>query len=245
MMAAGDPIGRDATAAESVRPRVLVIGDSRELRESIERSLRQAGYDVLSCATGKDGLRIARDERPDAVLLDPDVLGLDVCRALKEDAATRHVPVIIVTARGDELDRVVGFELGAADYVVKPFSVRELILRVRAVLGRGRPAPLRALEIVRCGLVAIDREAHRVWVDGTEVRLTAIELRLLLLLYERRNRVQSREVLLRDVWGTEPDTETRTIDTHVRRLRAKLGRAADHIRTIRGVGYRFTSSDDD
>jgi two-component system phosphate regulon response regulator PhoB len=244
-MSAAERIGGEAMAQGGGRPtpRVLVIEDEEDLQEVIEWNLRQTGYEVLGTRSGREGLRLIREERPDIVLLDlmlPDLSGTEVCKTLKQDPATRHIPVIMVTAKGDELDRVVGFEIGAADYVVKPFSVRELMLRVRAVLQRGEPGPP-APGVVRIGRLKIDRDAHRVWVDEDEVPLTSIEYRLLLTLYERRNRVQPRSTLLQDVWNATTESSSRTIDTHVKRLRAKLGPAGDYVRTIRGVGYRFRS----
>jgi two-component system phosphate regulon response regulator PhoB len=154
--------------------------------------------------------------------------------------------VIMLTARGEEIDRVVGFELGADDYVVKPFSIRELLLRIQAVLRRGKreevPENDRSVEF---GRLRIDRAAHRVWVDGTEIELTALEFKLLLTLYDRRNRVQTRSALLDDVWGIQADITTRTVDTHVKRLREKLDKARDYVETVRGVGYRFVGSPDE
>jgi len=242
-MSAAENIDGDAMPRGTVRPtpRVLVIEDEEDLHEVIEWNLRQTGYEVFGTRSGREGLRLIREERPDIVLLDlmlPDLSGTEVCKIMKHDPATRHIPVIMVTAKGEELDRVVGFEIGAADYVVKPFSVRELVLRVRAVLQRGEPAPPTP-GMVQIGRLRIDRDAHRVWVDGEEVGLTSIEYRLLLTLYERRNRVQPRTTLLQDVWNATTESSSRTIDTHIKRLRAKLGPVGEYVRTIRGVGYRF------
>jgi two-component system, OmpR family, phosphate regulon response regulator PhoB len=225
--------------------RILVIEDEADLQQVLDYNLRQAGHEVLAAAHGKVGLRLARDERPDLVLLDlmlPDLSGTEVCRSLKDDPTTRSVPVIILTARGEEIDRVVGFELGAEDYVVKPFSMRELLLRIRAILkrlGDSEPAPASGVEF---GELKIDRDAHRVWVQGAEVALTALEFKLLITLYDRRNRVQSRDALLGGVWGLESQVSARTVDAHVKRLREKLGRARHYIETVRGVGYRFADS---
>jgi two-component system phosphate regulon response regulator PhoB len=189
---------------------------------------------------------MALEHPPDLVLLDlmlPDISGLEVCRALKGTERTREVPVVMVTARGEEIDRVVGFELGADDYVVKPFSIRELLLRLRAVLRRGALPPEDPSAVpaqVHFGGLTIDAGAHRIWVDGAEVALTPLEFKLLCTLYDRRNRVQSRGVLLDDVWGASQENMTRTIDTHVKRLREKLGAVVGaYIETVRGVGYRF------
>ena len=222
--------------------KILVIEDEQDLQQILEYNLKQAGHQVFAALDGAEGLRLARERSPDLVLLDvmlPDISGTDVCRSLKEAAATRHTPVIMVTAKGEEIDRVVGFELGADDYVVKPFSVRELLLRIQAILRRGRPEPGKAEAHVQFGCLKIDREAHRVWVAEHEVELTALEFKLLLTLYDRRNRVQTRATLLDDVWGIQADITTRTVDTHVKRLREKLEDARDYVETVRGVGYRF------
>jgi two-component system, OmpR family, phosphate regulon response regulator PhoB len=222
--------------------RVLVIEDSSDLREILRYNLREAGHEVSMASTGQEGLRLSREQHPDIVLLDlmlPDMPGTKVCSQLKADASTRAPAVIIVSARGEEIDRVVGFELGADDYVVKPFSVRELLLRMQVVLRRAQPSEPSA--IIQCGSLRLDRDAHRVWVDGEEVLLTALELKLLVTLYDRQNRVQSRSQILSDVWGIESDIETRTVDTHVKRLREKLGSAGKYVQTVRGVGYRFSA----
>ena len=225
--------------------RILIVEDEPDLRQVLAYNLRDAGHEVVATGEGRRGMALALESPPDLVLLDlmlPDLSGLEVCRTLKANEKTRHVPVVMVTARGEEIDRVVGFELGADDYVVKPFSVRELLLRLRAVLRRGAtgaeelpPAPTQ----IRFGRLTIDVGAHRVWVDGEEVPLTPLEFKLLCTLHERRNRVQSRGVLLDDVWGASAENMTRTIDTHVKRLREKLGVVGVYIETVRGVGYRF------
>jgi two-component system phosphate regulon response regulator PhoB len=225
--------------------RILVVEDESDLQQVLGYNLRQAGHDVVSATRGQDALRLARDQRPDLVLLDlmlPDLPGTEVCKTLKESAATRTVPIVMLTARGEEIDRVVGFELGADDYVVKPFSVRELMLRIQAILRRGKSEAPEGDPIVEFGCLKIDRDAHRVWVEGKEVELTALEFRLLLTLYDRKNRVQTRTALLDDVWGIQADITTRTVDTHVKRLREKLEAARDYVETVRGVGYRFVAS---
>lgn len=222
--------------------RILVVEDETDLRQVIEFNLVAAGHEVETAPTGSEGLRRARERKPDLVLLDimlPDITGLDVCRQLKADPATQGVAVVLLTARGEEIDRVVGFEIGADDYVVKPFSVRELTLRINAILRRSAPEPESSPRRVEFGLLVMDREAHRVWVEGEEVELTALEFKLLVTLYERRNRVQTRTALLDVVWGIRADVTTRTVDTHVKRLREKLGAARDYVETVRGVGYRF------
>jgi len=225
--------------------RILVVEDEQDLQQVLAYNLKQAGHDAVVTKLGAEGLRLAREQRPDLVLLDlmlPDVPGTEVCKQLKESPSTRGVPVMMLTAKGEEIDRVVGFELGADDYVVKPFSVRELLLRIQAILRRGKGESTEGEPNVEFGRLRIDRGAHRTWVDGAEIELTALEFKLLVTLYDRRNRVQTRTVLLDDVWGIQADITTRTVDTHVKRLREKLEGARDYVETVRGVGYRFVSA---
>jgi two-component system phosphate regulon response regulator PhoB len=222
--------------------RILVIEDEADIREVLDYNLKSAGHEVVEATRGMDGLRLVREREPDLVLLDlmlPDMPGTDVCRSIKDNPATRTLPVVMLTARSEEIDRVVGFEIGADDYITKPFSVRELVLRIRAVLRR-REQTVTEAPSIEFGHLRVDRAAHRVWVDGDEVELTALEFKLLLTLYERRNRVQSRGALLDHVWGIETKISTRTVDAHVKRLREKMGSARDYIETVRGVGYRRT-----
>jgi two-component system phosphate regulon response regulator PhoB len=231
--------------------RILVVEDEEDIRQILAYNLGQSGHEVLTADRGAAGLDLARKERPELVLLDlmlPDISGLEVCRQLKSDPALREVPVMMLTARSEEIDRVVGFELGADDYVVKPFSVRELILRVQAVLRRshGSASGVNAdseAELV-FGRLRVDRSAHRTWVDDEEITLTPLEMKLLWTLYQRRGRVQTRGVLLDDVWEASPENNTRTVDTHIKRLREKLGLAGAYVETVRGIGYRFASSAD-
>jgi two-component system phosphate regulon response regulator PhoB len=221
--------------------RVLVIEDEKDLQRVLEYNLRQAGHDVLSATRGPDGLRLARESHPELILLDlmlPGLAGKDICRLLKDAPETRGIPIIIITARGEEVDRVLGFELGADDYVVKPFSVRELLLRVQAVLRR-RQGPDEAATAMSFGILRIDREAHRTWVQGHEIQLTTLEFKMLLTLYDRRDRVQSRATLLEDIWDMDAEVTARAVDTHMARLREKLGEAGRYIETVRGAGYRF------
>ena len=222
-------------------PSVLLVDDEPDLRSVLDFNFRSAGFETALAANGEEALRLAALRVPDLVLLDlmlPDLPGTEVCRRLKADPRTRDVPVIMLTARGDEIDRIVGFEVGADDYVTKPFSPREVVLRARAILRRaaGRPAE-RAVAAV--GPIRVDAEAHRVWVDGAEVALTPLEFKLLRTLMTRLGRVQPRERLLQDVWEMSTEVETRTVDTHMKRLREKLGAARDLVETVRGVGYRM------
>jgi len=223
---------------------VLVVEDEPDLRQVLLFNLEQAGHTVTLAGSGSEAIRAAGQARPDLVLLDlmlPDILGTEVCRAMRERPETKDVAIIMLTARGEERDRVAGLEMGADDYVTKPFSVRELMLRVSLVLRRGNAARADGTEI-DFGDLRVDPEAHRAWVQGHEVELSALEFKLLMLLYERRDRVQSRAALLDSVWGVTADVTTRTVDTHVKRLREKLGVARRYIETVRGVGYRFVGS---
>lgn len=225
---------------------ILIIEDEVDLATTLEYSLVREGYQVRVAHTGKAGLEAARLEPlPDLVVLDlmlPDLPGTEVCRRLREHERTRELPVVMCTARGSELDRVVGFEVGADDYVVKPFSVRELLLRIGAVLRRAESSTEQKEAVVEFGCLKFARDAHRVWVDDLLVDLTALEFRLLTTLYDRKNRVQSRGTLLEDVWGMDSSITTRTVDTHVKRLREKLASARDYVETVRGVGYRFVGA---
>ena len=220
---------------------VLVVEDERDLARVLTYNLKQAGFDVVAAHDGATALRAVREEAFDLVVLDlmlPDLAGTEICRRLKSDPKTAALPVIMLTAKGEEVDRVVGFELGADDYVVKPFSVRELVLRIQAILRRGKAGEQPA-ERVEFGLLRFDRAAHRAWVDGAEIELTAKEFVLLTTFYDRRGRVLSRDTVLDEVWGMDADVTSRNVDTHVKRLREKLGAAGDYVETVRGVGYRF------
>ena len=233
---------RERAGAEA---RVLVVDDEESIVQLLCTALRYEGFATESAASGREALSAAAAFRPDLVLLDvmlPDVSGLEVCRRVRRDEATAQLPILMLTAKGEEMDRVVGFEVGADDYVSKPFSPRELVLRIEAILRRGQRETQAPKSIVIKEL-EIDVPGHRVTVNGTEVVLTALEFRLLLDLATRRGRVQSRDALLQRVWGYTPGVETRTVDTHVKRLREKLGAASGVIETVRGVGYRIRTDD--
>jgi two-component system phosphate regulon response regulator PhoB len=222
--------------------RVLVIESDPDFRGVLESNLTQAGHRAFVATTGNAGLKLAGEVRPDVVLLDlvlPDMPGISVAKELQRDPETRRIPIVMVAAKADEIDRVVGFEIGADDFVVKPFNVRELLLRIEAVLRRSQPPNQRTLDI---GPLHVDRQAHRVTVNGEEIVITPLEFKLLVTLIERRDRVQPRRTLLTDVWGVDPNMTTRTVDTHVKRLRDKLGSAGELIQTVRGVGYRFSET---
>jgi two-component system, OmpR family, phosphate regulon response regulator PhoB len=224
---------------------ILIVDDEPDLVSALSFAFRREGFRVRVAYDGASALREARREPvPGLVLLDlmlPDIQGTEVCRLLKGDSLTAEVPVIMLTARAEEIDRVVGFEMGADDYVPKPFSTRELVLRVRAVLRRSGPRKVLG-EVVAFGILRVDEAGHQAWVQGEERPLTALEFRLLTTFLSRRGRAQSREALLDAVWGASTVVTTRTVDTHVKRLRQKLGAAGDYIQTIRGVGYKFVAS---
>ena len=226
--------------------RILVVEDEKDLAHVLEYNLRQAGFDPLVAYDGAAGLRMARDVKPALVLLDvmlPDLSGIEVCKRLKSDASTSSMPIVMLTARAEESDRVTGLEAGADDYVTKPFSVREVMLRVRAVLRRSASKTTAPAEVGEAqGILRIDRGAHRVHVGKKEVELTATEFRLLTDLIDASGRVRTRDALLDRVWGYAPDVGSRTVDTHVRRLREKLLDAGSYVVTVRGVGYRFDIS---
>ena len=229
-----------------MRERILIVDDEPDIVEVLEYNLRQAGFTVVTVRDGATAMAEVRRQRPDLILLDvmlPDLSGTEICKRLRRDAATETVPIIMITALGTEIDRVVGLEVGADDYVVKPFSPRELVLRINAILRRtqaNEPKPS-SPDQIQLGLLLIDVPHHRVSVGGEEVLLTTIEFKLLYDLACRVGRVQSRELLLERVWGYAPGVETRTVDTHVKRLREKLGAARDHIETLRGWGYRMNA----
>jgi len=219
---------------------ILVVDDERDIVELVRYNLTQAGYRVVSATDGRQAVELARREHPDLVVLDlmlPVLPGAEVARALKQDEKTRSTPILMLTARGEEVDRVVGFELGADDYVVKPFSPRELVLRVQAILRREEKKE-EDERIVHDPLI-IDVGAHVVRLKGKEIALTATEFKLVHRLARRPGRAFSRDQLLSEVWGYGGETETRTVDTHMKRLWAKLGSVGDWIETVRGVGYRF------
>ena len=231
---------------------ILIVDDEEDLRNLLQLSLDREGFDTIVAATATEALDHLKEVRPSLIVLDlmlPDLPGTEVCRRVRATPDLATVPVIMLTARGEEIDRVVGFEVGADDYVVKAtFSVREFLLRVRAVLRRAHtPAeepsdPPAADAQWAFGALRIDLAGHRVYVEEEEIALTATEFKLLHTLAARPGRVQSRGILLQDVWDMPPDINTRTVDTHVKRLREKLAAAAGHLETVRGVGYRFNAS---
>jgi two-component system phosphate regulon response regulator PhoB len=240
MLVGGLPPGGGEAGAEAMPQTILVVDDERDIVELIRYNLSQAGFRVVTASDGQQALELARRERPDLVVLDlmlPVMPGTEVARILKQDEKSRAVPILMLTARGSEIDRIVGFELGADDYVVKPFSPRELVLRVQAILRREGGENLEERLIFEP--LVIDLGAHIVSLKGKEIDLTTTEFKLLLRLARRPGRAFSRDQLLSDVWGYSGDLETRTVDTHMKRLRSKLGPVAIWIETVRGLGYRF------
>lgn len=232
-------------SAPQAGDRVLVVDDEPDIVALVAYHLARAGYRVSTAANGVDALKAAREEQPALVVLDlmlPELSGFQVLERIRADRALADTPVLMLTARREEPDRVHGLSLGADDYLVKPFSPQELVLRVRNILRRARATPAAARHLLSTGPLEIDRDAHTVSVDGEAVELTATEYKLLLTLADRRGRVQSRAQLLETVWDSAPDIQTRTVDMHVQRLRSKLGSAADLIETVRGFGYRMQRS---
>src|SRR6476660_4903924 len=218
--------------------KILIVEDESDVTDLLALNLRKAGFKTTAAVDGASGLQKARDDRPDFIVLDlmlPKMSGLEVCKILKSDVATSQIPILMLTAKAEEIDRIVGLEFGADDYVTKPFSPREIALRIRAILRRGEKPE----ESLQSGPISIDPARHQVRVNGKPVRLTSLEFKLLRTLIQRRGRVQDRDRLLNDVWGYESVIDTRTVDTHVRRLREKLGKAGEVIETVRGFGYRI------
>ena len=221
---------------------ILLVEDEDDLASIVEYHLTKAGYTVLRAANGQNALDILESTEVSLVLLDlmlPDMSGVDICRHIRSHTSIQNLPVIMVTAKGEEIDRVIGFEVGADDYVVKPFSSRELVLRIKSLLRRQTGLEGNTTTVIEYAIFKVDRAAHRVWIDGEEVPLTALEFKLLVVLLKRKGLVQTREKLLEDVWEMDPNMNTRTVDKHVQRLRQKIKVGADYIETIRGVGYRF------
>ena len=224
-----------------MKPKILIVDDESDALEILGFKLREAGFNPIFAKDGTRAIAAARDEKPDLMVLDlmlPEVDGLEVCKILRRDANTAKMPIIMLTARAAEMDRVVGLELGADDYVTKPFSPRELVLRIRKLLARNSSTP-ESGAYIKIGDIEIDIPTHVVKLAGKEVTLTLTEFNLLEILAKRRGRVQSRERLLQDVWGYENPIDSRTVDTHMRRLREKLGESENYLETVRGVGYRF------
>ena len=224
--------------------KILVIEDEPDIRKTIEYNLTREGFNVTSVGSLAHARTNLESTIFSLIVLDlmlPDGSGLDLCREVKSDKRLSNIPIVILTAKDDEVDKVVGFELGADDYVTKPFSVRELILRIKAILKRGISEKSDIVEVERYfGDLKIDIDSHEVFVNDGQIALTALEFKLLRQLVDRRGRVQSRDQLLSDVWGYSAEVTTRTVDTHIKRLREKLGPMGKYVQTIRGVGYKFS-----
>ncbi len=226
--------------------RIFVVEDEPDIAEVLTYNLEKEGFEVVVQKRGDEALEAIRRDPPDLVILDlmlPGIDGLEITRTLKRNSATERIPIMMLTARGEEVDRIVGLELGADDYISKPFSPREVVLRAKAILRRIRAGDEAGDEgsspTLTVGGIELDEAAHRVMVDGEETTLTATEFRLLKVMMQRRGRVQTRGQLLTDVWGYADDVDSRTVDTHIRRLRRKLSDEAERIETIIGVGYRL------
>lgn len=225
-----------------MRDTVLVVEDEADVVDLLRYNLNRAGFDVLMAGDGVKGLEMARQRRPDVIVLDlmlPGMTGQAVCKALKNDDKTADVPVVMLTAKGSPAERVQGLELGADDYVTKPFSPRELVLRVQALIRRLRVST--KSELLEVDVFTVDKGNFEIRLEGARMDLTTTEFKLLALLIERRGRTQARDVLLLDVWGYQQAIDTRTVDTHMRRLREKLGQHASRLETVRGEGYRFNT----
>ncbi len=221
--------------------KILLIEDDSHIAKLIKYNLEKAGYECFSVITGEDGLEVLDREDIDLIILDimlPKMDGFETCKLIKQEKSSAAIPIIMLTAKGEEVDRIIGFELGADDYVLKPFSPRELLLRIKAILKRGKIKE-HIKDVIAFNDLRIDIPRHKVSVNNQEIKLTAIEFDLLLTLVKRIGKVQSRDRLLEDVWDIAADVTTRTIDTHVKRLRQKLGHVGGFIETIRGIGYRF------
>ena len=225
--------------------KIYIVEDEPDIRETLKYNFSNEGFEVFTAPDGEEALSNIKKVLPDVLILDlmlPGLSGLDVCKSIRADDDIRDMSIIMLTAKGEEIDRVIGFELGADDYVTKPFSVRELILRVKVLLKKQRES-LVANKLVTFGPIRIDLDAHELKINDKEIVLTALEFKLLQHLVKRKGRVQTREQLLGDVWGYSAEVTTRTVDTHIKRLREKLGNTSEYIQTIRGVGYRFSNVD--
>ena len=225
--------------------KIYIVEDEPDIRETLKYNFSNEGFEVFTSPDGEEALSNIKKVLPDVLILDlmlPGVSGLDVCKSIRADDDIRDISIIMLTAKGEEIDRVIGFELGADDYVTKPFSVRELILRVKVLLKKQRESLVQN-KLVTFGAIRIDLDAHELKINDKEIVLTALEFKLLQHLVKRKGRVQTREQLLGDVWGYSAEVTTRTVDTHIKRLREKLGDTSDYIQTIRGVGYRFSNVD--
>tara|TARA_B100000700_G_scaffold229379_1_gene253571 strand:+ start:2567 stop:3265 length:699 start_codon:yes stop_codon:yes gene_type:complete len=222
---------------------IYIVEDEPDIRETLAYNLSQEGFKVSEFSDAESCLNKIQKKKPDLLLLDlmlPGMSGLDLCKEIRADINLKNLAIIMLTAKGEEVDRIIGFELGADDYVTKPFSVRELILRVKVILKK-QTESVESDESIEFGPIRLNLDAHEVLINNDEIVLTALEFKLLKHLIKRRGRVQTRDQLLGDVWGYSSEVTTRTVDTHIKRLREKLGTVGDYIQTIRGVGYRLNN----
>jgi len=222
---------------------VYIVEDEPDIRETLSYNLSQEGFKVSEFSDAETCLNKIHKKKPDLLILDlmlPGMSGLDLCKEIRADKTLKNLAIIMLTAKGEEVDRIIGFELGADDYVTKPFSVRELILRVKVILKK-QTESVESNELVEFGPIKLNLDAHEVLINNDEIVLTVLEFKLLKHLLQRRGRVQTRDQLLGDVWGYSSEVTTRTVDTHIKRLREKLGTVGDYIQTVRGVGYRLNN----
>lgn len=225
--------------------KILIVEDDKNISRLVKYNLEKAGFDCVVTITGEEALEVLDKQAIDLIILDimlPKIDGFEVCKQIKQDRKLSHIPIIMLTAKAEEVDKVVGFELGADDYVVKPFSPRELVLRIKAILKRGKPKEA-TKDILSADKLTVDIPRHKVMIDEKEIRLTPLEFKLLATLMQRKGRVQTRDTLLENVWDITADVTTRTVDTHIKRLRQKLGEMGKMIETVRGIGYRFSEGD--
>lgn len=225
------------------KEKILIVEDDENISQIVKYNLEKTGYKCATSRTGEDALKILKKGNMDLIILDimlPEMDGFEVCKKIRQDKDLLNTPIIMLTAKGEEIDRIVGFELGADDYIVKPFSPRELVLRIKAILKRGKTQDYDFADILKAGILKVYLSRHRVTVGDKIIELTPIEFKLLVTLMRRKGRVQSRDMLLADVWDMGSEIITRTIDTHIKRLREKLGEAGKFIETVRGIGYRFS-----
>ncbi|MEA3328821.1 MAG: response regulator transcription factor [Candidatus Omnitrophota bacterium] len=225
--------------------KILIVEDDRHISKLVKYNLEKAGFKCDIRITGESALEVLNNEPVNLVILDimlPKMDGFEVCRQIKQDKKLSTIPIIMLTAKGEEVDRVVGLELGADDYVIKPFSPRELVLRAKAVLKRGKIEEI-TKDVLAADKLKVDIPRHKTIVNKKEIKLTQMEFKLLVILMQKTGRVQSREQLLNDVWDLAAEVTTRTVDTHIKRLRQKLGKMGRLIETVRGIGYKFTEED--
>ena len=227
------------------KEKILIVEDDKNISKLVKYNLEKENYECDVTMTGEEALEVLDKNPIDLIILDimlPETDGFEVCRLIKRNDRLRNIPVIMLTAKGEEVDRIVGLELGADDYIVKPFSQRELVLRVKAILRRGKIEEAEK-EILTVGNITVDISRHKVTAGQKEIELTPMEFKLLVTLMERRGRVQSRDRLLNDVWDMDAEIYTRTIDAHIKKLREKLGKSKNLIETVSGLGYKFKEED--